>query len=83
MSKLDLEWLKVFDAVWQTASVSKAAERLGIAQAAASTALNKLRAHFEDRLFERTAGDERVNAAYALAFPAAMIAKILIVQLLC
>jgi len=32
---------------------------------------------------ERTAGDERVNAAYALAFPAAMIAKILIVQLLC
>ena len=55
MSKLDLEWLKVFDAVWQTASVSKAAERLGIAQAAASTALNKLRAHFDDRLFERTA----------------------------
>lgn len=55
MSKLDLEWLKVFDEVWQTASVSKAAERLGIAQAAASTALNKLRAHFDDRLFERTA----------------------------
>lgn len=31
---------------------------------------------------ERTAGDERVNAAYALAFPVAMIAKILVVQLL-
>lgn len=55
MAKLDLEWLKVFDGIWQTASVSKAAERLGIAQAAASTALNKLRAHFDDRLFERTA----------------------------
>ncbi len=55
MSKLDLEWLKVFDGIWQTASVSRAAERLGIAQAAASTALNKLRAHFDDRLFERTA----------------------------
>lgn len=55
MSKLDLEWLKVFDGIWQTASVSKAAERLGIAQAAASTALNKLRVHFDDRLFERTA----------------------------
>lgn len=55
MSKLDLEWLKVFDGIWQTASVSQAAERLGIAQAAASTALNKLRAHFDDRLFERTA----------------------------
>ncbi|KQP14702.1 LysR family transcriptional regulator [Pseudorhodoferax sp. Leaf267] len=55
MAKLDLEWLKVFDGIWQTASVSKAAERQGIAQAAASTALNKLRAHFGDRLFERTA----------------------------
>lgn len=55
MAKLDLEWLKVFDAVWHTASVSKAADRVGMAQAAASTALNKLRAHFDDRLFERTA----------------------------
>ena len=40
MATLDLEWLKVFDEVYQTASVSKAAERLGLAQAAASTALN-------------------------------------------
>lgn len=55
MATLDLEWLKVFDEVYQTASVSKAAERLGLAQAAASTALNKLRAHFDDRLFARTA----------------------------
>ncbi len=55
MSKLDLDWLAVFDEVYKTASVSKAAERLGIAQAAASTALNKLRTHFDDRLFARTA----------------------------
>lgn len=55
MSKLDLEWLSVFDQVYKTASVSKAAERLGLAQAAASTALNKLRTHFNDRLFARTA----------------------------
>ncbi|MDM0044731.1 LysR family transcriptional regulator [Variovorax dokdonensis] len=55
MAKLDLEWLKVFDAVYATASVSKAADQLGMAQAAASTALNKLRTHFGDRLFERTA----------------------------
>jgi len=55
MSKLDLEWLKVFDEVYASASVSKAADRLGMAQAAASTALNKLRQHFGDRLFERTA----------------------------
>ena len=55
MSKLDLEWLAVFDEVYKTGSVSKAADRLGMAQAAASTVLNKLRAHFDDRLFARTA----------------------------
>ena len=55
MSKLDLEWLSVFDQVYKTASVSNAAERLGMAQAAVSTALNKLRIHFDDRLFARTA----------------------------
>lgn len=55
MSKLDLEWLAVFDEVYKTGSVSKAADRLGIAQAAASTMLNKLRTHFDDRLFARTA----------------------------
>ncbi|MDO9404824.1 MAG: LysR family transcriptional regulator [Polaromonas sp.] len=55
MAKLDLEWLQVFDEVFKTASVSRAAERLGMPQAAASTALNKLRAHFNDRLFSRTA----------------------------
>ncbi|RZJ22188.1 MAG: LysR family transcriptional regulator [Haliea sp.] len=55
MAKLDLEWLQVFDEVFKTASVSKAADRLGIPQAAASTALNKLRAHFNDQLFSRTA----------------------------
>jgi DNA-binding transcriptional LysR family regulator len=55
MAELDMAWLRVFDEIYRTASVSKAADRLGLAQAAASTALNKLRAHFDDRLFERTA----------------------------
>ena len=55
MSKLDLEWLTVFDEIYKTGSVSRAADRLGIGQAAASTMLNKLRAHFDDRLFVRTA----------------------------
>ena len=55
MAKLDLDWLPVFDEVFKTASVSKAAERLGMPQAAASTALNKLRRHFADPLFSRTA----------------------------
>jgi DNA-binding transcriptional LysR family regulator len=55
MAQLDLEWIAVFDEVYKTASVSRAAERLGLAQSAASTALNKLRTHFDDRLFSRTA----------------------------
>lgn len=55
MAKLDLESLSVFDKIYKTASVSRAAERLGIAQATASIALNKLRLHFGDRLFSRTA----------------------------
>lgn len=55
MAGLDLDWISVFDEVYQSGSVSKAAERLGLAQSAASTALNKLRHHFDDRLFTRTA----------------------------
>ena len=54
MAKLDLEWLAVFAEVYQCTSVSRAAERLGIAQATASIALSKLRIHFGDRLFSRT-----------------------------
>ena len=55
MAKLDLEWLRVFDEIFKTSNVTKAAGRLDMTQAAASTALNKLRAHFNDPLFSRTA----------------------------
>ena len=54
MAKLDIEWLHVFVEVYKTQSVSRAAERLGMAQANASIALSKLRRHFGDRLFSRT-----------------------------
>lgn len=54
MAKLDLDWLDVFVEVYKTRSVSLAAQRLDIAQASASIALNKLRRHFDDRLFSRT-----------------------------
>lgn len=54
MSKMDLEWLSVFDRMFETHSVSRAAEQLGIAQATASIALGKLRVHFGDKLFTRT-----------------------------
>ena len=55
MAKLDLEWLGVFVEVYRTQSVTRAAERLGLTQAAARTALGKLRRHFDDPLFARTA----------------------------
>jgi DNA-binding transcriptional LysR family regulator len=54
VAKLDVDWLNVFLEVYKTRSVSRAAERLGIAQANASVALGKLRRHFGDPLFART-----------------------------
>lgn len=54
MAKLDVEWLGIFVEIYQAQSVSKAAQRLQIAQASASIALNKLRRHFGDALFTRT-----------------------------
>ncbi|WP_027017307.1 LysR family transcriptional regulator [Comamonas composti] len=54
MAQLDLEWLRVFEAIHNTASVSRAAASLGMSQAAASTALGKLRSYFGDPLFTRT-----------------------------
>jgi DNA-binding transcriptional LysR family regulator len=54
MAKLDLDWLGVFVEVYKTQSVSRAAVLLGMEQASASIALNKLRRHFDDRLFTRT-----------------------------
>jgi DNA-binding transcriptional LysR family regulator len=54
MAKLDIDWLNVFIEIHRTGSVSRAAERLGLAQANASVALGKLRRHFGDALFART-----------------------------
>lgn len=54
MAKLDVEWLAVFVEIYQAQSVSRAAQRLQMAQASASIALNKLRRHFGDVLFTRT-----------------------------
>jgi DNA-binding transcriptional LysR family regulator len=54
MAKLDVDWLNVFVEIYKTQSVSRAADRLGMAQANASIALNKLRRYFGDRLFSRT-----------------------------
>ncbi|MES2759132.1 MAG: LysR family transcriptional regulator [Pseudomonadota bacterium] len=67
MAKFDLEWLLVFEGIYTSRSVSRTAERLGLAQATVSVALNKLRVHFDDKLFIRTSqGMEPTPRAEAL-----------------
>ncbi len=53
--RIDLNLLAVFEAVWRRQNVSAAAEELGLSQPAASNAVRRLRDHFADRLFVRTA----------------------------
>ena len=55
MATLDLESIAVFEEIYKSSSVSRAAETLGMTQGAASTTLNRLRAYFDDALFTRTA----------------------------
>ncbi len=51
---LDLNLIKVFDAVLEARGVSRAAESLGVSQSAVSHALGRLRALVGDPLFVRT-----------------------------
>lgn len=50
---LDLNLLRVFDALAEERSVTRAGERLGLTQSAVSHALNRLRYVLEDDLFQR------------------------------
>lgn len=54
MEALEIRQLSVFDEIYKTRSVSRAAENLGLGQPAVSIALKKLREHFNDPLFVRT-----------------------------
>lgn len=56
---LDLNLLRLFDAVWRTRSVSLAAQLLGMSQPAASQGLARLRAVLGDALFERSGSGVR------------------------
>lgn len=70
INTLDLNLLKVFDALYQTRNVSRAAERIGLAQSSMSNALNRLRDQFDDPLFQRTPkGMEPTAKAEQLAGP--------------
>ncbi|MGI4721157.1 MAG: LysR family transcriptional regulator [Janthinobacterium lividum] len=51
----DLELLSIFDEVYKTGNVTRAAANLGLPQSTVSVGLARLREHFNDRLFSRTA----------------------------
>lgn len=51
--KLDLNLLRVFDAIFHEGSTTLAAGKLGMSQPAVSNALSRLRQHLDDPLFER------------------------------
>ncbi|MCC2675271.1 MAG: transcriptional regulator, LysR family-like protein, partial [Ramlibacter sp.] len=56
---IDLNLLRLFDAVYRTGNVSRAAELLDLTQPAASQGLARLRALINDPLFMRAAGGVR------------------------
>lgn len=56
---VDLNLLRLFDAVWRNGSVSRAAEQLELTQPAASQGLTRLRALLHDPLFVRSPGGVR------------------------
>src|SRR5437870_5522427 len=70
VADLDLNLLRVFDAVLREGSVTAAAARLALTQPAVSNALGRLRALFGDPLFVRTArGMEPTPFARGVAEP--------------
>lgn len=56
MSKIDLNLLRVFDALFELRSVTRAAGRLSLTQSAVSHALGRLRRAMDDPLFVRHPG---------------------------
>ena len=59
IADLDLNLLRIFEAVHSHANVSRAAERLGLSQPAVSHGLTRLRLLLKDPLFVRTGGGMR------------------------
>lgn len=62
ISKLDLNLLKSFQALFTERQVSRAAEKMHISQSAMSHNLSRLRKAFDDELFMRTAKGMEPNA---------------------
>jgi DNA-binding transcriptional LysR family regulator len=59
IENLDLNLLRLFDAVYRLRNVSRAAEALNLSQPAASQGLTRLRLQLKDPLFMRAAGGVR------------------------
>src|SRR6266446_3867907 len=66
LSSLDLNLLRVFDAIVRHGNLTAAGEAIGLSQPAMSNALTRLRTHFDDTLFVR-AGHGMRPTEYALA----------------
>lgn len=62
---LDLNLVRVFDALMRERSVTRAGERIGLSQPAVSSALNRLRHVFNDQLFVRQ-GNEMLPTPLAV-----------------
>lgn len=56
IESIDLNLLRLFDAIWRRRNVSQAAEELGLSQPAASQGLSRLRRQLGDALFHRAPG---------------------------
>lgn len=56
MSELDLRHLRIFVALHEAKSVTRAADAVGLSQSSVSVALGQLRRHYGDPLFVRTLG---------------------------
>jgi DNA-binding transcriptional LysR family regulator len=70
LTLVDLNLLRVFEAMMRERNVSQAAQRLNLTQPAVSNALARLRAAFDDPLFVRTrAGMEPTAVALTLYEP--------------
>jgi DNA-binding transcriptional LysR family regulator len=71
IASLDLNLLRVFNALMQERSVTRAGERIGLSQPAVSSALNRLRHLVGDQLFVRE-GNTMVPTPRALALGTAI-----------
>ena len=54
LTNIDLRLLLLFDEIYKTGNLSRAADKLSLTQPAVSIALSRLRRHFDDQLFVRT-----------------------------